>query len=238
MSSGSDRTVLVTGASGGIGGATCAAFAEDGWRIAAQYRSAAPADAAGDWTLHRTDLADPSAVAHLAGDVIAAHGRVDALVNAAGILGPPVLAADAVAGWDATLAVNLRAPALLCAALLSHMADNGGGTVVNVASIAGVNGGNVGAGYAASKGGLIALTKALAREWGPKGCRVNAVAPSLTDTAMLDDPRFEGLIDRLTAANPLRRLARPEEVADVVRFLCSPSASFVNGDCVMVTGSP
>lgn len=233
-------TALVTGASGGIGRAVCEAFVEAGWRVAAQHRSTSPGrDDPAPWSsLHRYDLAHPENATALAAEVVEVMGRVDALVNAAGILGPSSLKSSDPEPWGETLAVNLTAPAMLARALLPHMAEHEGGTVVNVASIAGVNGGNVGPAYAASKGGLIALTKALAREWGPQGCRVNAVAPSLTETSMLNDPRFEGFADRLLAANPLGRLARPREVADVVCFLASDQATYVNGQCVMVTGSP
>jgi 3-oxoacyl-[acyl-carrier protein] reductase len=160
------------------------------------------------------------------------------LVNNAGSLKIQNTEEASLADWNDMVATNLTTPFLLAQAAFKAMKPRGSGAIVNVASIAGVNGGNMGPAYAATKGGLIALTRYLARDCIRFGIRVNCVAPTLTDTDLVKQPAMDALRSRILAANPMGRLAEPREVAKVIQFLCSDDASFVNGDCVMVTGGP
>jgi NAD(P)-dependent dehydrogenase (short-subunit alcohol dehydrogenase family) len=240
------RVALVTGASRGIGAAIAAALAGAGADLALHCRrTAAQANAlaarlAAD---HRAevyvcDLGDTDACRSLIERVQADFGRIDILVNNAGIVRVRDTEHTSLWQWQEMINVNLTAPFILSQGVAPIMKERGKGVIVNVASIAGVNGGNMGPAYAAAKGGLIALTRYLARDCVRFGIRVNCVAPTLTDTDLLREPGMETLRTRILAANPMGRLADPPEVASVVRFLCSDAASFVNGDCIMVRGGP
>jgi NAD(P)-dependent dehydrogenase (short-subunit alcohol dehydrogenase family) len=241
------RVALVTGASRGIGAAIATALAAAGAdlaihcrRNAAQAKELANVLAAAD---HRAevyvgDLGDANACRSLIERVHTDFGRIDILVNNAGIVRVRNTENTSLAEWEEMIGVNLTAPFILSQRVAPIMNEHGKGVIVNVASIAGVNGGNMGPAYAAAKGGLISLTRYLARDCVRFGIRVNCVAPTLTDTDLLREPGMDTLRTRILAANPMGRLADPPEVASVVRFLCSDAASFVNGDCIMVTGGP
>ncbi|TMI87052.1 MAG: SDR family oxidoreductase [Bacillati bacterium ANGP1] len=241
------RVALVTGASRGIGRAIAAALAEAGAAIAIHCRSnaglakdVAAALSAEDRRaeVYLGDLGDIGACESLVESVRADFGRIDILVNNAGIVRVRSTETTSRSDWDDMLGVNLTAPFVLSQRALPIMKELGKGVIVNIASIAGVNGGNMGPAYAAAKGGLISLTRYLARDCARFGIRVNCVAPTLTDTDLLNEPGMDALRSRILAANPMGRLAAPSEVAAVVRFLCSDAAGFVNGDCIMVTGGP
>jgi NAD(P)-dependent dehydrogenase (short-subunit alcohol dehydrogenase family) len=241
------RVALVTGASRGIGRAIAETLAQAGASIAIHCRSnAGPAKelAAGlsvedrRAEVYETDFGDLTACASLVESVRADFGRIDILVNNAGTVRIRNTESTSPSDWQEMMSVNLTAPFMLAQKVLPAMKEQGKGVIVNIASIAGVNGGNMGPAYAAAKGGLIALTRYLARDCIRFGVRVNCVAPTLTDTDLLREPGMDGLRTRILSANPMGRLAHPREIAAVVGFLCSDSASFVNGDCIMVTGGP
>ena len=241
------RVALVTGASRGIGRAIAETLAQAGAGIAIHCRSnAGPAkelaallsveDRCAE--VYETDFGDLTACAALVERVRADFGRIDILVNNAGTVRIRNTESTSPSDWQEMISVNLTAPFMLAQKVLPAMKEQGKGVIVNIASIAGVNGGNMGPAYAAAKGGLIALTRYLARDCIRFGVRVNCVAPTLTDTDLLREPGMDGLRTRILSANPMGRLAHPREIAAVVGFLCSDSASFVNGDCIMVTGGP
>jgi len=241
------RVALVTGASRGIGRAIAAALAEAGAAVAIHCRSNAALAKALAESLSRgdrrarvylSDFGDPQACASLIESVRADFGRIDILVNNAGTVRVRNTETTSLADWHDMIGVDLTAPFVLSQRAVPIMKEQGKGVIVNIASIAGVNGGNMGPAYAAAKGGLISLTRYLARDCARFGIRVNCVAPTLTDTDLLQEPGIDALRSRILAANPMGRLAAPREVAAVVGFLCSDSASFVNGDCIMVTGGP
>lgn len=244
MTSGSlaGRTALVTGASRGIGAATAAALDEAGARVAVTARTVADlasvaAALVNDPVVLPCDLGDAAAVTQLAEDVLRELGHVDVLVNnAAAAARLPTVDTDA-ALIDHLLAVNVRAPLLLVAALVPSMTARGGGSIVNLSSVSGVIGTPRRAAYAASKGALDAATRSLAMELGPLGIRVNSVAPGVVDTALWEKNKaIPGVIEGVEAQTPLGRWAVPADIADVIVFLASDAARFVTGETISVDG--
>ena len=227
------RTALVTGSAQGIGRAIAEALAADGHRvIGVDVRDQ---DAGPMVRTIRADLSEPAAIDAIAADVEAA----DILVNNAAILIEKPIEETTVADFDRTVAVNLRAPFLLSRALGAGMKERGWGRIVNISSVAARTGAvSQAAAYAATKAGLIALTKNFARNFGPYGVTVNAVAPGAIETPMLigQTEVTPGLRESVTPQIPLRRFAQPGELAAVVAFLASDGASFVTGATVDVNG--
>lgn len=233
---------LVTGASRGIGAATAVALARSGWDVAVHFNSdreaaegvAAQAREAGARACcERADVRSAAEVAALPERIRAGLGRVTGLVANAGINHRAGLVEQTAQEWSKILAVNLSAPFLCMQAFVPGMLEAGGGAIVAVSSIAGLTGGTVGPGYAASKGGLNALTQFAARELTPSGVRVNAVAPIYTATEMAADvPSVE--VQRVVSGYRLGRMVRAEEVANVISYLLGPDASAVTGEVVTI----
>lgn len=236
------RVALVTGSSRGIGAASAKALDAAGARVVLVARdpealSAVAAGLANDPVVVAADLSDPAAPAYVAAEAVAAAGAVDVLVNnAATAVRLPVTETDAGV-IDRMLAVNVRAPLLLVAALVPQMASRGGGAIVNLSSVSGLIGTPHRAAYAATKGAIDAATRSLAMELGPLGIRVNAVAPGVVDTAMwAANKKVPGVVASVEALTPLGRWATPEDVASVVVFLASDAARFVTGETVAADG--
>jgi len=237
------QTLVLTGASRGIGHATARAFAESGWRVITISRQAFSPRcpwASGPQDHVQCDIGNPASLAEGIVEIRARlpAGLLDALVNNAGIspkgadgarLG--VLETDRDA-WLAVFSVNTFAVALLARGLIDLL-STAGGAIVNVTSIAGSRvHPYAGAAYACSKAALLTLTREMAAEFAPRGVRVNAISPGEIATAMLS-PGTVAFADREV---PMHRLGRPEEVADAIRFLCSPQASYVNGAELHING--
>ena len=237
----SGRTALVTGASRGIGRAIAISLADAGARVAVTARSEeelrnVAAEVGEPELAFVVDLGEPSAPIDLASRVLAVLGRVDILVNNAGIAYTRRTERTDAVSISEVLRINLESALLLASALAPAMFDRGG-CIVNVSSVSGVVGTPAQAIYAASKGGLDAATRSLACEWGPKGVRVNSVAPGLIITDMWEQGRQQpGLADALEKHLALRRWGQPEDVAKVVTFLASDLAAYVTGETILVDG--
>ena len=229
----------MTGGSRGIGAAICRELGGAGARVAVNYRSgreAAEEVAAeiGGLAL-QADVADPAEAKALVERVESELGDLDALVNNAGVTRDTLIARMSDEDWHEVIETNLRGTFNTCRAVSRKMLRRRAGSIVNLTSVVGLHG-NVGqANYAASKAGIIGLTKALARELGTRGVRVNAVAPGYISTA-LTDVLSEEIRGAILANTPLGRLGDPADVAACVRFLCSDEAAFVTGDVLLVDG--
>lgn len=239
------KVVLVTGAQQGIGAATALAFAAEGATVlvnwlddeaAARRVAEGVEERGGRSVLLRADVGNSVEIVRMFKDVESTHGRVDVLVNNAGIF-PRVAFLDMNEDqWDAVLGINLKG-SVLCAQAAARLmvAAGGGGAIVNVSSGA-VRGKRLGVHYSASKAGLIGATRSMALELAPHSIRVNAVAPGLVDTAQ---PRFEhddAALARLAAEIPLGRMGEGSDIADVILFLAGAGAGFVTGQTLFVNG--
>ena len=232
------RVALITGAARGIGAATARAFSSSGARVALLDREAAEVEAAAretGGTAFPSDVTDDRAVRRAVDDVVARWGRLDILVNNAGIVRDAALADVKDEDWAATLDVNLRGAMLCARAVVPHMRAAGFGRILSATSIVARTGNYGQTAYVASKAGIIGLTRAWARELGPKGITANAVAPGFIDTDMVKTVPAKVMAE-IVSRTPAGRMGRPEEVANVYLFLASDLASFVNGAVVGVDG--
>ena len=244
----SNKTVLVTGASRGIGRATAQQFATQGARVAVHYhrnRAAAEETVAtldgGPHFLVQGDVKDPEQVQALVDQAIEQTGGIDILVNNAGIYEEHPLAAVDYAQWQESwrrvLDTNLVGPANLTFCVAQHMIARGGGRIVNVSSRGAFRGEPDGPAYGASKAGLNAMGQSLAKYLAPFNIYVTTVAPGWVETDMAADALDDASVGDVRAQSPLKRVARPEEVAYTILFLASEGAEFLTGAIVDVNGA-
>ncbi len=240
----SGRTALVTGGSRGIGRACVEMLARNGANVAVNYR--AKADAANEvvQTLtaagHRAiavqaDVSDEAQVASMVDTVDAKLGPVDLLINNAGVFHFVTHDETNLAIWNQTLACNLTGVFLVTWAVKQRMIERGFGRIVNMSSISALRARPNSIAYAASKAGVTGLTKSVAEALAGHNIRVNAIAPGLIDTEILDGVD-QATRDRLVAATPLGRIGTPEDVADLARFLLSEESRFMTGQTIVVSG--
>jgi 3-oxoacyl-[acyl-carrier protein] reductase len=233
------RTAVITGGSRGIGAACVRAFSQAGWRVAFFYLAsdeAAQALAAETGALAlRADVTQSASVDAACASVLRDFRHVDALVNNAGVSLTARLQDVTDAQWRQVLDVNLTGAFYVTRALLPQMIAQKYGRIVNVASIWGMVGGSMEAAYSAAKAGLIGLTKALAKEAGPSGITVNALAPGATRTDMLAE-YGEETVRQIALEAPLGRLCEPGEIASAALWLCGDGAAMVTGQVLCVSG--
>ncbi|MCQ3811690.1 MAG: SDR family oxidoreductase [Acidimicrobiia bacterium] len=237
------HVTVVTGASRGLGEAAVRAMVAEGAQVVAAARSAdalaALADELGDAVAAvPCDMRDRAAVANLVDSAVDKFGRLDSVVNNAGIAPASKFVDQPDEVFDEVLAVNLAAPAALARSAARHWIDAGqSGSIINVASTSALKGKALLAAYSASKGGLLRLTEALASEWARFGIRVNVIAPGAFETeaqsAVMADP--DTMAARLRKI-PVRRMGRPEELGPLVCYLASEASEFVTGSCLVIDG--
>lgn len=239
------RVVMITGGSRGIGRATAYAFAEEGARLVLAHYD--PDETAAEETLavlksrgiaaesHRVDVSSYAVVTALLNDILDRFGRIDVLVNNAGITRDKILVRMSEEEWDAVIQVNLKSVFNCTQAVLKPMLKQRSGCIVSLSSVVAERG-NFGQGnYAASKAGVLGFTRSVAREVASRGIRVNAVAPGFIETdmtAVLPEKVKENFIEQI----PLGRIGNPEDVANAVYWLCSDKAAYLTGQVIHVNG--
>src|SRR5882672_7490125 len=238
----SGKVALVTGASRGIGRAIAARLAAQGATVIAAARGDHAKDCVAEITGrgHRAeplsvDVTDAAALARVPGGIVERHGRLDILISNAGITRDQLLMRMKRDDWDAVLATNLTATFVLAQAAMRPMLKQRGGRIIAVSSVVGQMGNAGQVNYAASKAGLIGLTKALAREVGSRRITVNAIAPGMIQTDMTRGIAEKAQVDWTTQI-PLGRLGTPDEVAAAVCYLASDEASYITGHVLAVNG--
>src|SRR3954468_629250 len=230
------KIAVVTGAASGIGAATAARLRDEGATVVG-------------WDLDGADVAldvrDEDAIADAVAHMVARHGRLDAVVHAAGVAGGGPVHLVPSEEWDRVVDINLKGTFLVGkhavgAMLAQDPVDGERGSIVNIASVEGLAGTEGGSTYNAAKGGVVILTKNMAIDYGRAGIRVNAVCPGFIDTPMLEGvfamDGMEDILTDITAAHQLGRLGRATEIASAALFLCSADASFVSGVALPVDG--
>ena len=237
------KVAIVTGGARGIGKATAQAFSSNGATVvivdvleSELKETSAIIGKTGKVLAITGDASDGAQVADMVRKTMDAFGRIDILVNNAGVgdvLGPVVALTEE--DWDRVLRINLKSVFLFSKAVLPAMLKNQKGSIVNLGSLAGKEGNENMAAYSVSKAGVICFSRVLAKELAKTGIRVNSIAPGLTDTAFTAMPSKE-VVDSLLAKIPMGRKGRPEEMADMILFLCSEKASFITGQCYNVSG--
>lgn len=242
-----DRIVLVTGGSSGIGRATCSAFAREGARVAiadvdvsgAEETARMIEDTGGNATVFEADVTKADQVTSLVDRVIQAYGRLDCAFNNAGIAGEGGSTVECTEeNWDRVIDVDLKSVWLCMKYEIPQMEKQGGGSIVNTASIYGLAGAAGSIAYNAAKHGVVGITKVAALEYATAGIRINAVCPGYIRTPMTQphidaDPQVER---NMISQTPLGRLGKPEEIAEAVVWLCSDAASFVTGHTMTPDG--
>lgn len=241
-----DKIAIITGGSSGIGRQTALRFVGEGASVAIADRNRRMGEetlrlvqeAGGDATFVPVDVADPEQVERMVEQVVERFGRLDVLVNAAAILiRTPPLAEVEERDWDLMMDVNLKGLFFCCKYAIPAMLNSGGGSIVNIASMAGVRGYGMSLPYAVTKAGVIHLTTTTAAEYTRLGIRANVIAPGSVDT-----PQFRGstasseVVRERAAQHPMGRVGTPDEIASVIVFLASDEASYVSGSLFVADG--
>ncbi len=247
-----DRVVIVTGGAAGIGRATALRFAREGAKVAAWDIDddagpeivAALGEAGGEGLFARVDVSDREAVEAATAEVVRRWGRLDVLVNNAGIVldsqlvkwkGGEVVSILSDEAWEAVISVNLTGVFHCTRAVVPHMIEAGSGVVLSASSVVGLYGNFGQTNYAATKGGVITMSKSWARELGRYGIRVNVVAPGFIATSIIE-AMPEKVLKGMVARTPIGRMGQPDDVAETYLWLASDAATFVHGAVISVDG--
>jgi len=239
-----DKKALVTGASRGIGRAIAEKFAEEGAKVGINYNTSEEkardvldsVKVNSEGLLLRGDVSDKSDCKRIIRDFVEKYGSLDILVNNAGILKLGNLEESTVETFDQTMGVNVRGPFILSKYSLEYLKDSESGRIINMSSHWAFRGADNATSYIVSKTALIGLTRALALELGPRGITVNGIAPGTIDTDMVDE-RYSYEEKKERAENiPLKRLGKPEDIADAALFLASKEGDYLNGEVIGVNG--
>jgi len=232
------RIALVTGSSSGIGREIAAELARAGCDVHAGDISAPPSAANDADSVHfvKLDVGDAVGVQNAVDQIVAARGRIDILVNCAGILKTRPLVESTIADWDDVARVNLSGVYYCSKAVMPHMIARRYGKIVNIASVSSAKGGGQFGNvlYGTTKAGVVAMTQGFARELGPYGINVNAVSPGVVETAMTASLMSDEMRERVVASIPMRRLVEPIEIARVVAYLASDLAQAITGQAIVV----
>ncbi len=234
----SERRILITGAGSGIGKATAQLFAASDARVAlVDYNLEAVTGVAAELKMPAfgCDVGDLDQVERMVAEVETALQGIDGIVNAAGIFVPGAIENLSAKDWQRVMNANLLGPFLICRQALPALRRAVSATIVNIGSIGGLQPANGVAAYASSKAGLLMLSKCMAFEFGPS-IRVNTVCPGTTETPMMQNGLNDEIRSRLKNANALKRLGRPEEIAEAILYLTSQASSYVNGATLVVDG--
>lgn len=238
------KTVIITGASGGIGSATAILFAEKGWNVVLNYfRSAESAkilaaslSSCGYSVIpYYADITNRASVEKMIYDTEKRFGKIDALINNAGIAQQKLFTDITDNDFDNMMSVNVKGAFLCAQAVLPNMIHNKCGKIVNISSVWGLTGASCEVHYSASKAAVIGFTKALAKEVAPSGIQVNCVAPGLINTRMNNNISTDALADFVNEI-PLGRMGEPNEVAEVIYFLSSEASDYITGQVVSPDG--
>jgi NAD(P)-dependent dehydrogenase (short-subunit alcohol dehydrogenase family) len=245
-----NKVAIITGAGSGQGRAAALIFSREGAKIAVSDWKPELGDetvtlvkkAGGEAIFIRTDVSESADVQNLVRTTVSTYGRIDILYNNAGVgFSSPLSMADVIntpeADWDRVIAINLRSMYLTAKYGIPEMIKSGGGSIINTASIAALIGSGAAHAYTAAKGGMVALSRALAVEFGPKNIRVNCICPGAIDTPMIApviDPLKKSGQPFMTS--PIRRLGTPEDIANCALYLASDESTFVTGATLVVDG--
>ncbi len=238
------KTVLITGASRGIGKATAELFAKKGWNVLINYLKSEEAALAlrhdlnltmGTAEVFKADVSKRSQVEQLVAYGLERFGDIDVLVNNAGLSQTGLFGEITEQEWDAVLAVNLKGVFNCCQSVLPVMLRKKSGKIINVSSIWGMVGASCEVPYSAAKAGVIGLTKALAKELGPSNIQVNCVAPGIIETEMLKHLSPDELAE-LKNETPLQKIGQPKDVAGTIAFLASAESDFITGQVISPNG--
>lgn len=238
------NTVLITGASRGIGAQTARVFAQNGYAVAVNYHTSAAkasalvdeiVDLGGEAFAVQADVSDCQQVQRMVDEVVARQGKIDVLIHNAGVAYQGLLADMTEEQWHRVVGIHLDGAYHCSRAIVPQMVRRQSGVILTVSSMWGIAGASCEVAYSAAKAGLIGFTKALAKELGPSGIRVNCVAPGVIDTDMcaaFDD----ATMDELKEQTPLGRIGTPQDVAQTLLFLASNAATFITGEVLSVNG--
>lgn len=237
-----NKVVIITGAGSGIGKETALLFAKEGAKVVVAdvnekggEETVARIRENGEGFFVKLDVSDREQTQQMAKATLEKYGRIDVLINNAGIVQDAFVSKMTEQQWDKVIDINLKGVFNCIQAVVEAMMNQGSGVIINTSSIVGLNG-NVGqVNYAATKAGLIGMTKTLAKELGKKGIRVNAVAPGFIATPMTSAVP-EKILDMMKEKTPLKRLGEPKDIANAYLYLASDDANFVNGAVLSVDG--